>query len=370
MRSSLHVCFCVQSIRALALGKSVGSPTLTMSAAEVDVEGNSASLVRPAETGVDSPLRFVVDPRGETSSTKGSEGAATLLADGRNLVARSQTESANGIEARDATAYAPGIFSYDYYYYYPPPENGKYVKNANVAEELNYPKYSSGLPSCMLGLLYMDQLALSLPLLEEPEYPEAPYWVFGRNFAEYTTSVVKFTNDCITLGVKDRWLVGEDQPACGSDLNFCREPSFNDPCAIGEKYTYKGGLVVGRSSLLDVNESGMVGSDREMHMSVTTWGWRRDTVAHKGPITFYCTYPVFQIVDGWGFPTKWFSTFLMEANNEHECDEDYWAFPSTGKCPWNQYKHGHSVVCIESGGEDDRWGTQYYSDTASYYSAS
>ena len=58
------------------------------------------------------------------------------------------------------------------------PLGGRYIHNSKVDEELTYPKMDSGLPECMQGLLYLDQLGYGPTVAPRSHSPKGSPFLF------------------------------------------------------------------------------------------------------------------------------------------------------------------------------------------------
>jgi len=194
------------------------------------------------------------------------------------------------------------------------------IKSADVATELVYKNVSRGNPSCLQGIVFMDQTCVSYPDLPEKDRKLCSGDIGWLN--EYTTTFgpwnkrtkcVQFERKTWTFGSK-----GDASTICkGNPPTFCQTNSrSHGPCDVGAHFKVRFG---------------------DLAFEVTTFGFDRIT----GPFH----YPLLPIVDGQGQKTSWFPTY-QGVTNRTSCPTSQTASLWTS-CPNSQWAaEGEIARCV------------------------
>lgn len=170
----------------------------------------------------------------------------------------------------------------------------KYINPADLISETKWPTTSSGFPSCMQGIIYMDQACTNKVQLPNVKCSFEKPKLVGR---EYSNSIATWDEKsrCLTFRIKGAWTIGSPKSSASCSLpvpKFCQTSESrkkHEPCDTGAFFHGAGKFPF-------------------FHMIKTDWGWDRQS--GWGPATLH--YPVLQIVDGSGKKTKWWDGFYKE----------------------------------------------------------
>jgi len=199
------------------------------------------------------------------------------------------------------------------------------MMNYEDVDKFDFDKYTKDNPTCMKGLMFMDQLCKGTPQLP-PSQQKRP--CSGKMFVqtEFTTAFGPYnaSSKCFMFR-RDMWTVGRALalnmvcPIPGP--HFCMTDSSrragHGPCDLGAQYVKRG---------------------TNYAIAVTESGWDR--------LTDGAHYPVFQIVNPEGQRTKWWDLYAGIVNQKG-CWSDRliwpvcqgpskWA-PQVARCKYNGY---------------------------------
>lgn len=171
-----------------------------------------------------------------------------------------------------------------------PPEDSfwELIPIDSVAEVLPWDEPARNNPSCLQGLMFMDQKCLTYPQLPAEETAALPCSgdIYAEN--EYTTAFGPFNGTCFRFE-RSAWTFGSGFFAtftCSGDGPlFCQKNSdTHGPCDMGAYYDDGG----------------------EFGLEVREWGFDRPTFGKH--------YPLLQIVDPQGNKTKWWDSYVAEVS--------------------------------------------------------
>jgi len=193
------------------------------------------------------------------------------------------------------------------------------VDDFDVADKLPYLSHEENLPTCMQGLVWMDQQCTTWT--ELPGFGMLPWkymcvtaWGM-RSVNEFLTGFQSWDGKCVSFR-RDAWTFGQPDIARDvcyyEDVRFCQTNSdTHGPCDEGAYFTM-----------------GAAGYD----LMKTSFGWDRVSLhlAH---------YPLLQVVDWQGKKTKWFDYYWNEVSQRQcpstmpQCRLNQWASTNqTARC--------------------------------------
>jgi len=197
------------------------------------------------------------------------------------------------------------------------------INDYDVAAELPYLNHNEGLPTCMQGLVWMDQQCtswLQLPGLGMLPWQCFTLWGFSAE-NEFLTGFKSWDGKCVSFERK-AWTFGKAEKAhdiCYYDeIRFCQTNSdTHGPCDDGAYFTMDSG---------------------GFNLRKTSYGWDRASSILGLPFNLW-HYPLLPIVDWQGQKTKWFHDYSAEVSRRHcpiyrlNCRLNQWASTrQTGNC--------------------------------------